>query len=175
MRYRVAISLALSIAGAAISTQACSSGFAEQSTLNRIAVKLKDPSLAGSRTSRKPVSIDKPETFSVSIEMLKADGKRDTSFDKYVRINIKPGTVVSVAGSGVNGRNVLLRKGFADNIDVSVVGAFGDARIVAEDLGYQPKNVGDGKPAQCLMRRNRSSSAAATIRPSRTRQAALSP
>ena len=149
MRYRVAISLALSIAGAAISTQACSSGFAEQSTLNRIAVKLKDPSLAGSRTSRKPVSIDKPETFSVSIEMLKADGKRDTSFDKYVRINIKPGTVVSVAGSGVNGRNVLLRKGFADNIDVSVVGAFGDARIVAEDLGYQPKNVGDGKPAQC--------------------------
>ncbi|MFO0667126.1 MAG: hypothetical protein U0174_24450 [Polyangiaceae bacterium] len=149
MKYGVFLSLALTAVGAAVFVPGCSSGFGSVSPLLRIAVTLKDPSLAGTRTSRKPVSIEKPDTFPVSVEVLKADGKRDTTFNGFVRLTIKPGNVVSMSGPGVVGRNVRLKAGFADNIEVSVVGAFGDARIVAEDLGYQPTDLSATKPAQC--------------------------
>lgn len=146
---RILTPVALTLLGA-VMVPGCSSGFGESASVLRLKVALKDAALAGSRTNRKPVSVDKPEAFPISVEMVKADGKRDTSFNGYVRVNIKPGNVVSMSGTGVLGRNVKLKNGFVDNVSVSVVGAFGDARIVAEDLGYEPVDIAEGgKPAQC--------------------------
>jgi hypothetical protein len=83
--------------------------------------------------------------FKVNIEALKADGQRDTSFNRYVRVSVIPGTVVSVTappegvGQGrAEGRNVLLQGGYASEQTVHVVGAFGPTRISVEDIGYQP-------------------------------------
>jgi len=92
----------------------------------------------GTPTARIPITYNAPTVFTVNAHALDQNGNLDTSFTGYVRFSIQPGTVLSVAGSNTNGRNVELIKGVATNVAVSVVGAFGDARIWVEDLGYTP-------------------------------------
>jgi hypothetical protein len=91
------------------------------------------------------VSCPQGQFFRMNIEALRGDGTRDTSFNRYVRVSVLPGTVVSVTappegvGQGrADGRNVLLVDGYASEQTVHVVGAFGPTRLVVEDLGYQP-------------------------------------
>lgn len=93
--------------------------------------------------------------FKLQVEALDVDGKRDETFNRFVRLSILPGTIVSVTsppeGEGVGvaeGRNVLLVNGYAEGHVVHVTGAFGPTRIVVEDIGYQPGDpVGDRKPS----------------------------
>jgi hypothetical protein len=91
------------------------------------------------------VSCPQGQFFKMNIEALRNDGQRDTSFNRYVRVSVLPGTVVSVTpppegvGQGSSeGRNVLLKDGFASEQTVHVVGSFGPTRVLVEDIGYQP-------------------------------------
>lgn len=87
----------------------------------------------------------KNRELKLSVEAIGADGQRDVTFNRYVRVSVLPGTVVSVQspsdGSGQgrsDGRNVLLSNGFASGQIVTLEGAFGPTRLIVEDLGYQP-------------------------------------
>jgi hypothetical protein len=93
----------------------------------------------GTTSTRIPISFQTPNVFTVHVEADDQSGQLDSTFNGFVRFSIEPGAVVSVGGSPfANGRNVQLIGGVAENVQVSVVGAYGDARIVVEDLGYVP-------------------------------------
>lgn len=95
--------------------------------------------------------------FKVNVEAIKPDGQRDTTFNRYVRVSVLPGTVVSVTSppEGVgqgrsDGRNIQLVNGYASEQTVHVVGAFGPARLLVEDIGYQPGDpTNPQKPPLC--------------------------
>ena len=82
--------------------------------------------------------------FLVTVEAINPEGKRDTSFNGYVRLDVHPGSVLSVSDLDgaeqkvVDGRNILLTNGVAPEVRVVPSGAFGDTRIIAEDIGYTP-------------------------------------
>ncbi|MCS6899567.1 MAG: hypothetical protein RMJ98_07675 [Myxococcales bacterium] len=106
------------------------------------------------RPPEEPPCPSKGRFFKVNIEALKADGQRDTSFNRFVRVSVIPGTVVSVTDGGgqgkAEGRNVLLQDGYASEQTVHVVGAFGPTRILVEDIGYQPGDpLNPAKPPAC--------------------------
>jgi len=69
----------------------------------------------------------------------------------WVRLSLDHGTIVSTsapAGTEVAGANVHLVNGEAKGIVIKVVGAYGDTRIVAQDVGYVPAPAGT-KLAKC--------------------------
>jgi hypothetical protein len=110
----------------------------------------------GTPDVRIPITFQVPDVYTVDVRALDDDGNLDTSFTGYVRFSIQPGTVVSVAGANSNGRNVKLINGEAKDVQISVVGAYGDSRIWAEDLGYVPADPagvlqadGSLRPPQC--------------------------
>ena len=51
--------------------------------------------------------------------------------------------------NGQYGRNVLLQNGVADNVQVSILAAFGNTRIWAEDVGYVPVDLNRTTPPAC--------------------------
>jgi hypothetical protein len=110
-------------------------------------------SQTGSATDRLPLSFTTTQTFTIDITAQKADGTTDATFNGYVRLSIVPGTVVSVSspagGPTTEGRNVQLQQGVASNVQVTVVSAFGDARIWVEDLGYEPADPLGNPPPEC--------------------------
>jgi hypothetical protein len=118
----------------------CSGGFPNQPSTLRLAVTITQPANLGDNLHRRPIVTDpgKPETFTVSVEALKLDGTRDTAFTGGVRLSVKPGSVLEVSGPFTTGRSAFLQAGLAEGIQVPLYNAFGDARIVAEDLGYVP-------------------------------------
>jgi hypothetical protein len=122
---------------------ACSGSPERRSTL-RFAVSIVEPADLGSDLARRDIakSEDKAESFKVRIEAQKVDGTRDTSFDGYVRLSAKPGTVLSATGQGASGRSIKMQAGLAEDITVPLYNAFGDTRIIAEDIGYVPAPAG---------------------------------
>lgn len=77
-------------------------------------------------------------TFLVTVEAKNRAGERDTSFNGFARLSISPGSLVAVAGDSAAGRNVRLAGGVAAEVEVQVTGTYGEARVLAEDLGYVP-------------------------------------
>lgn len=99
-------------------------------------------------SGRIPISFDdsKPSKVVVGIQVLETDGKTvRTSFtgrDAWVRLSVSPGQVLAVDGADVAGPNVHLTNGEAHNLTVTITGTYGDARIVAQDVGYVPAAAG---------------------------------
>ncbi len=114
----------------------------------------------GAPDNRVPITYTTPDVYTVNVEALDQYGNLNPTFNGYVRCSVQPGTVVSATSADpstpTNGRNVQLVKGVANNVQVAVVGAYGDARIWVEDLGYEPVNPlgvplpdGDVRLPQC--------------------------
>jgi len=100
----------------------------------------------GMDSARIPITFETPDVYTVSIQANDENGNVDTTFTGYVRLSIQPGNVLSVTGENTNGRNVELINGvLASDVQVSILGAYGDSRIWAQDLGYQPIDP-DGVP-----------------------------
>lgn len=123
----------------------CSDSFGQLASTATIQVKLLPPSNPGTRKAKLPVTIDQPIPFTVKVTMLRLDGSIDSDFDGYVRIGVKPGNVQSISGPGTDGRNVRLKAGVSEAIVVNVVSAFGETRIIADDLGHIPADPLDPK------------------------------
>lgn len=87
--------------------------------------------------------------FKVSVEAIDLFNQRDTTFNGFVRLSIRPGTLLSVEGDLAEGRNVRLVDGLAEGQTVRVTGAFGDTFVWADDLGYTPVDPArpEGPPA----------------------------
>lgn len=94
----------------------------------------------GTAAAPQVINFNPSAAYTFHVEMQTADGQIDTSFNSFVRISSKPGTVYTVNG-GDDGRNVQLVNGVADGVAVTIVAAFGETRIWAQDVGYSP--VGD--------------------------------
>jgi hypothetical protein len=126
----------------AILAQACQ-GFPAIGQGKRLVVTLTqgDPG-----TPERPLAITlgQPTPFTVDVEAQLPDGTTDTSFNGYVNVLIQPGTVLDL-----NVRNVQLQNGVAQGVIVPAVGAFGEAHIWADDLGYQPAAPNRTPPPQC--------------------------
>ena len=126
---------------------ACSDTSGHLGTTARVTV-----SLTGSASTRRaplPLTFEKPAQFTIGVAALRADGAVDTDFNGFVRISVKPGSVVSLRGERTEGRNVQLAAGVASNLSVGVVGSFGDTHFWAEDIGYVPVNPTRTPPPGC--------------------------
>ncbi|MCU0683283.1 MAG: hypothetical protein MUF34_13760 [Polyangiaceae bacterium] len=77
-------------------------------------------------------------SFLVSVEAVDLFNQRDTTFNGYARLNVRPGTLLGVEGDRAEGRNVRLEAGVAESQIVRITGAYGDTVLWAEDLGYTP-------------------------------------
>ncbi|MBK7401534.1 MAG: hypothetical protein IPJ34_36105 [Myxococcales bacterium] len=93
---------------------------------------------------RLPISFEAstPETFTVDLALTDLSGAVRTSFNGWVRLSLEPGGVVfgttAPPGVPVSGPNVKLTAGVAKGVTVKVIGAYGDTRLVAEDVGFAP-------------------------------------
>jgi hypothetical protein len=105
----------------------------------------------GAPDRRLPIAfaMSAPTTFTVRIEAIDANGDVDTSFNGYVRASAEPGAVFALSGPHTDGRNALLSHGVADGIQIGVVEAYGDARLVIEDVGYVPVDPLANPPPEC--------------------------
>jgi hypothetical protein len=117
---------------------ACTGSFPTNPSGERLEVSILPGGPTSSLTSRLPISFTNPDSYSVKVRALRADGTLDTSFNGYVRFSSKPGSVQAVSGPNTNGRNVQLQNGEASNVTVSVLAAYGNTYITAEDVGYVP-------------------------------------
>ena len=96
----------------------------------------------GSPAKRLPIVFSNGPTFTYDLEVHDASGAVDASFDGWVRLSAAPGTIVPLQ------RNVHVVGGVAKAVPVTLVAAFGDTRIWAEDLGYAP-TAPDNPAPQC--------------------------
>ncbi|MGO8998365.1 MAG: hypothetical protein ACLQVI_34025 [Polyangiaceae bacterium] len=93
---------------------------------------------ASSPSSRLPLSFTTTDDYTVTVTALRPDGSVDSGFNGYVRLSSEPGSVQAVSGPNTNGRNVQLQNGVATQVQVSVLAAYGNTFIVADDVGYVP-------------------------------------
>ncbi len=115
----------------------------------RLQVDLDTAAKVGARTARLPIPLTTAVDFLATVTALLPDGTVDASFNGEVRMSVKPGSVQAVRGPNSAGRNVKLVNGVATGVVVSVLGAFGDARLIAEDLGYVPADPLRTPPPLC--------------------------
>jgi len=103
--------------------------FPEIVTGNHIVVQLTggDP---GNPNNRHPIDFNPSTPYTFHVQVQRPDGSIDTDFNSYLRLSAKPGTVYT-------GRNLLMQNGEAD-ASITLVAAFGDTKIWAEDVGYLP-------------------------------------
>jgi hypothetical protein len=120
----------------------CNGSFPQTGAGKRIILTLKsgDP---GSPTNRAPIQFHTGPTFTFDVQMMLQDGNPDDAFDGWVRLSAEPGSILPVQ------RNVHLVGGVARGVPVTVIAAFGDARIWAEDVGYVPTPAGRAAPPAC--------------------------
>ena len=133
--------LVLLAAVCALLTSCSGDGFGKPPNPPRLVVVV-DPATNKVGTVEAPLNllIDTPITFHVSVKALNSAGAPDTTFNRFVRISAKPGAIAPLVGPDTDGRNVLLKAGESVPFDVSVTNAFGTTYIVADDLGYTPKD-----------------------------------
>jgi hypothetical protein len=108
----------------------------QQPTSKRIVVTITGGTL-GDPSNPQPINFNPSNAYTLHLEMRNADDTVDTTFNSFVRVSSKPGTVYTVNG-GQEGRNVQLVNGVADGVAVTIVAAFGQTRIWAQDIGYAP-------------------------------------
>ncbi len=127
------------VALAAVLSCGQSNTLPQQATGEHIVVTITGGNL-GTGGSPQPINFSPSNAYTLKLAMVDGSGNVDTNFNSFVRISSKPGTVYTVNG-GQDGRNVQLVNGLADNVQVTIVAAFGQTRIWAQDVGYVP--VGD--------------------------------
>jgi len=119
-------------------TPSCQPSFPTEIQGRELSLTLATGAAVGSPSARLPITFTTPTVFSVNVAALDQNGNVDPTFNGYVRFSVEPGAVTTVTSPVAVGRNVLLKNGVASDVGVSIVGAYGDARIWVEDLGYQP-------------------------------------
>ena len=144
---RAGLAIAMVIGSGALEA-GCNRGFPTISSGEILTVSVTSGD-RGTTSSRLGLTFANPVEATLKIEAFRADGSLNTDFSGYVRLSVKPGTVQEVNGPNVVGRNVRLINGVADNVTVGMVGAYGDARIWAEDMGYFPVDPTVTPPPQC--------------------------
>ncbi len=147
MKTRLPLLAALAL-GAAFAIAGCgdTSGRLGTTSFLKVTITAGD---VGARDRLLPLTFDKSAPITLKVVATRADGQIDTAYNGYVRISVKPGTVVNLSGDGVDGRNVLMKNGVVDNVRVAVAGSFGPTHLWAEDIGYTPADPKRTPPPAC--------------------------
>jgi hypothetical protein len=147
MKNRLAPLAGFSI-GAAFAIAGCGDMYGHLGTTSflKVAITAGD---TGTRDRLLPLTFDQSAPITIRVQATRADGSIDTAYNGFVRISVKPGTVVDLNGDGTDGRNVLLHGGVAEGVGVSVAGSFGPTYIWAEDIGYVPADPKRTPPPAC--------------------------
>jgi hypothetical protein len=125
-------------------------GFGSLPSAQHLVVTIETPAAQlPSSDAPRAISFSTADPYVIRVEAHKPDGSLDTSFNGFVRLSSKPGTVTAVTGANADGRNVQLVNGVADQVTVSVLAAFGGTRVWADDLGYVPADPARTPPPQC--------------------------
>lgn len=136
----------------ALVVAACGSGdFTAQAINTRQIEFVVNASSLGSPAARQPFSAEAANQTTFNLIAHRPDGAIDYAFNGWVRISVKPGTVDTLTApdpSQVSGRNVRLVDGVAMQITASYRGTFGDATLLATDLGYS-KDAPDSVARAC--------------------------
>ncbi len=144
------------IALAAGLVPACQGGFGSIGEGHKLVVTITASSTTDACDTRPPnlgttespldVTIGNPATFCVLVEAHNPDGSIDSTFShKYVNLTIKPGTVTNL-----DSRNIELVSGMTQQeVQVPIIGAFGEAHIWADDIGYEPAPPNRNPPPAC--------------------------
>jgi hypothetical protein len=139
----------------ALALLACSQSntLPQQITNNRILVTFATGNTLGTAANPQPINFNPSNAYTINLQMVDGAGNPvtfDTQAPPFVRITTKPGTVYTV-NAGADGRNVQLDKnGAATNVAVTIVAAFGQTRIWAQDIGYVPvADLTRQPPPQC--------------------------
>lgn len=114
-----------------------------------VTLQTSDPALIGTIDKPVDLKVDVPLKYTVTVHAVTSSGAPDTSFNRYVRMSSKPGAIDPLTGPDADGRNILLKAGESVPFDVMVTNAFGTTYIVADDLGYTPKDPLANPPPQC--------------------------
>ncbi|MDB4936321.1 MAG: hypothetical protein JWP87_3293 [Labilithrix sp.] len=115
----------------------------------RLVVELDPASVVGAIDKPLPLAVDTPIAFRATIHAVDVNGALDTSFNRFVRVSTKPGAIQPLTNDGASGRNVELVQGTSASIEVKVSNAYGVTYIVADDLGYRPKDPLSETPPKC--------------------------
>jgi hypothetical protein len=151
MKHHTAPFAALSLAGVlALSATSCSGDkFGKTRNPPRLVVELDPMSKVGTRDAPLPLAVDTPIPFRATVRALDVNGNIDPTFNRYVRISTKPGAIDPLQGPDTDGRNVLVKGGESVSIEVKITNAYGITYIVADDLGYTPKDPLSNPPPAC--------------------------
>lgn len=135
--------------GAALAQGACDTGGGgEVRAGRRLAIEIVDyDDVAGSPLDRRTLVVDEPQPFTVVVRALDERGNLDPTFNGYVRLSAKPGSVDPLADG--EGRNVELVDGESDEVEVRLTNAYGTTFILADDLGYVPVDPLRDPPPAC--------------------------
>ncbi len=85
----------------------------------------------------------------VGIEVFGRDNRLVTGFDRYVKLSVTPGVLVSVSGPDVVGPYIRLRGGVVADAQVTIARGYGEARLWVEDTGYAPVDPRRTPPPAC--------------------------
>jgi hypothetical protein len=140
--------LAVSLPCVACMAVGCSDGFGDLRSSSTIVITVSSGEL-GANDKRIPITFTDPKVVVLRIEAHKPDGGIDTAFNGAVRISTKPGTVKTVTGPNTSGRNVFLKEGVATDVTVGLVGAYGNTRVLVDDVGYTPVEPTRNPPPAC--------------------------
>ena len=137
---RHVVSVLASLVGAIVlGDSACTQNLAKSPSNARIQVSVTSgPS--SSPSSRLPLSFSVPEAYTINVQALKEDGTPDTSFNGYVRLSAQPGSLQRRFGPRTRtGGTFCSPTGSGERtISVSLLAAYGNTNIWAEDEGYLP-------------------------------------
>jgi hypothetical protein len=132
-----------------VSLGACSDSFPTVRNDRRLVVELKDADkVTGSRLQPLALTINTPQSYKIVVRAVGPDGNVDAKMNGWVRVSSKPGAIERLIGADAEGRNLKLTNGESTEVEVRVVNAYGATYILADDLGYEPKDpLADPRPA----------------------------
>lgn len=123
------------------SVGACNDGFSTVRTDRHLIVELKDADkVTGSRLQPLALQIEAPSPYRITVRALDTSGNVDSTMNGWVQISSKPGAIERLVGPGTDGRNLKLTNGESSEVEVRVTNAYGVTYILADDLGYEPKD-----------------------------------
>ncbi len=135
---------------AVASMLSCSNdGFGKTRRPTRLVVEIEPTAKVGTLAEPLDLAVDVPFLFKVKVRAFDTTGAQDASFNSYVRLSSKPGAIEPLVGPDVDGRNVLLKNGESQQIEVRLSNAYGITYILADDLGYKPLNPLNVPAPQC--------------------------
>ena len=147
------LSLGAAVVVLAVAQGACDTkGFGELRGGRRLTVELignDDINVVGTRLEPRPLSIDVPQPFRIVVRAVDRNGQVDPTFNGHVRISSKPGAIERIESPDADGRSLKLTDGVSPETEVKVTNAYGVTYILADDLGYAPKDALADPPPAC--------------------------